>query len=385
MVSTMLRPYRLLHCMLGRGLGGIERAFATYSEGLSAQGHTLIHCISDGAAIEAALPKDSVICSLPTHSQFDPRLIKAANTLIRQHAPDVIVAHGKRADRVFTYAQWLYRKTTPHIEVLHRPRYHRLQRADGTITVSRDLQQGFIARHGEGVSVEAYPNMLAALPSHAELAALSAPPVIGFLGRFVPEKGLDILLDAAALVHARGQPFKLRIGGDGPLKPALMAQAERLGIASSVQWLGWVEDSNAFYQGIDILCVPSKRESFGLIVIEAFAHARAVLATRTSGPQSIIEDGVNGVLCGIDPHSMADALSKLLTSPARVTSLARTGHKAAGHYTTAAVMPHICDYMTRTITLSKYASQSPLQIDEQTHGGVQDMFDIHKRHRPAGR
>lgn len=348
--------YRILHCMLGRGLGGIERAFATYGEGLAAQGHTLIHCISEGAAIAALLPTGSTVCTLPAHAQYDPRLIRAAQRLIRQHAPDVILAHGKRADRVFTYAQWLYRKTTPHIEVLHRPRYHRLQRADGTITVSDDLREGFIARHGKSVSVETYPNMLPALPLHAAVSPLSTPPVIGFLGRFVPEKGLDILLDAAAMLHARGQHVTLRIGGDGPLKPALMDKAERLGIASSVQWLGWVEDSASFYQGIDILCVPSRRESFGLIVIEAFAHARPVLATRTSGPQSIIEDGVNGALCDVDARAMADALSALIASPARVASLAQAGHHAARHYSTDEVMPRISDYITRVIALSPYAA-----------------------------
>lgn len=352
----MACSYRILHCMLGRGLGGIERAFATYSEGLAAQGHTLIHCISDEAAIAASLPVGSTICTLPAHAQYDPRLIRAAHSLIRKHAPDIIIAHGKRADRVFTYAQWLFRKTTPHIEVLHRPRYHRLQRADGTITVSRDLEQGFIARHGDGESVATFPNFMPALPDAATIASLSAPPVLGFLGRFVPEKGLDILLDAIALLHARGQPCMVHIGGDGPLKTVLMAQAERLGITSSVRWLGWIEDSASFYQSIDILCVPSRRESFGLIVIEAFAHGRAVLATRSSGPQSIIDDGVNGALCSIDADAMADALSGLFASPARVASLAQEGYNTAPQYSAAAVMPRICDYITRVITLSPYTA-----------------------------
>lgn len=341
-------PLRILHCMLGTGLGGIELAFARYAAGLTAQGAECIHCISEGAAVAAHLPQGAHTVTLPKAGQFDPFLLLAARALIRRVQPDIILAHGKRADRVFTYAQ-LTGKTVPHIEVLHRPRFHRLQRADCTITVSDDLKRGFLAAHGADACVETHPNFLLQLPPASAPRAIGQPPVIGFLGRFVPEKGLDLLLDAASLLQQRGYDFRLVIGGTGACEAECRAQAERLGLMPRIDWRGWVTDADGFYRSIDMLCVPSRRESFGLIVIEAFAYGKPVVATRTSGPGSIIEDNVTGMLCAIDAAALADALALLVQNPAHAQQLGMAAQAAAPRYTADAVMPAIMDCITRTV------------------------------------
>ncbi len=334
--------------MLGTGLGGIEYAFARYATGLESQGAECVHCITEGASITAHMAKRANIVTLPKAGQFSPGLILKARSLIRQVKPDVIIAHGKRADRVFTYAQ-LIGKTVPHIEVLLRPRMHTLQRADCTITVSEDLREGFIQAHGKDAYVETHPNFLMHLAKPISPRPLSQPPVIGFLGRFVPEKGLDLLLDAAALLQQRGLDFRLAIGGSGAGEAEARAQAERLGIASRIDWRGWVEDAEAFYRSIDILCVPSRLESFGLIVIEAFAQGTPVVATHTSGPSSIIDHGNTGLLCAIDATAIADALAWLLAHPAKVGSIGSAAQHASSRYTAAAVMPGIMDCIRRTV------------------------------------
>jgi glycosyltransferase involved in cell wall biosynthesis len=346
----MTRPLRILHVMLGRHNGGLEFAYARYAAGLAQHGHELIQCVAENAAILPHIEPYGVIETLPAHGQYDPRIILAARRIITRYRPDVVIAHGKRADRIFTYAQLIFPKTTPHIEVLHRPRFHRLHRADMTITVSDDLRRAFIEHHGESASVETYPNFLLSLPPPSlSPRPLSSPPIIGFIGRFVPEKGLDLLLDAAAFMRAEGVDFRLKIAGDGVLKDVLIAQAERLHLQDCIEWCGWISDNTAFYESIDMLCVPSRAESFGLVVIEALAHSIPVIATRSSGPQSILTHEVTGMLCDINAAAIADALTLLLRSPSRIASLGTHARETAESYSADHIIPAIIECIKRTI------------------------------------
>jgi glycosyltransferase involved in cell wall biosynthesis len=345
----MSKPLRILHVMLGRGLGGIEFAYARYAAGLAGQGHEVIHCITEGAAISSHIAAYGKVETLAPHSQYDPRLILAAHRLLKQHSPDVIIAHGKRADRVFTYTQSVFPKTVSHIEVLHRARFHKLHRADLTITVNDVLRRAFIAHHGEGAAVEMHPNFLLSLPTPEARRPWGDAPVIGCIGRFVSEKGIDLLLEAAALLRAEGLEFRLHIAGDGAEKPALLAQAERLGLGSVIKWCGWVENQADFYQAIDMLCVPSRSESFGLVVIEAMAYGLPVVSTRTDGPSGIIEHGMTGLLCEIQPKALAETLKSILHHSSHAQSMGERASKEVQHYHVSHVMPRISESIRQTV------------------------------------
>lgn len=342
-------PLRILHAMLSRHNGGLEYAYARYARGLSQYGHTLIQCVVDNAAILPDIAECGHVETLPPYGQYDPRVILAARRILIHHRPDVIIAHGKRADRIFTYAQWAFPKTTPHIEVLHRPRFHRLHRADMTITVSDDLRRAFTKHHGSNATVETHPNFLLSLPQPAPFRPPSSPPIIGFIGRFVPEKGLDLLLDATALMRSQGINVRLKIAGDGALKAALIAQATQLHLHDHIEWCGWISNNTDFYESIDMLCVPSRAESFGLVVIEALAHRLPVIATRTSGPQSILTHNVTGMLCDINASSIAETIALLLRDPLRAEPLRINAYATAKFYSADHIMPAIIECIRRTI------------------------------------
>ena len=155
------------------------------------------------------------------------------------------------------------------------------------------------------------------LGMYRPVAAVDRAPstelVIGCMGRLVPGKGFDDLLAAAQDVLREGA--RLRIAGDGPERPALERLSSEMGIARSVEFLGWVDNAGAFWASCDIAVVPSHQwiEAFGLTAVEAMASGRPVIATRNGGLQEVVVDGVTGLL--VDPgatDAMADALRRYL-------------------------------------------------------------------------
>lgn len=131
-----------------------------------------------------------------------------------------------------------------------------------------------------------------------ETASLSALEElhIGFAGRLVRGKGLDVLLEAIARVRSTLRVY-LDVAGDGPERSAMETSAARMGIADRVQFHGWVSDIGAFWSACHLAVVPSRDgESFGMVAVEAMAAGLPVLAARSGGLAEVVVDGETGAL-----------------------------------------------------------------------------------------
>ena len=108
--------------------------------------------------------------------------------------------------------------------------------------------------------------------------------VIGFAGRLIPGKGLDVLLKALALVQGR-LAIRLSVAGDGPERPRLEGMARDLRISDAVTFHGWVGGMSSFWRSCDLAVVPSHGwiESFGMVAVEAMACGLPVVASRQGG------------------------------------------------------------------------------------------------------
>ena len=129
-------------------------------------------------------------------------------------------------------------------------------------------------------------------------------PVILMLARMHQEKGVDLLLCAALKLNAF-----LLLAGTGPELESYRELAKGLGIESRVCFAGWRNDRSALLDIADVLAVPSRRETFGAVMVEAWGRKVPVVASKTPGPRQYIEHGVNGLLHEIDS---ADDLAKNL-------------------------------------------------------------------------
>lgn len=135
------------------------------------------------------------------------------------------------------------------------------------------------------------------------------------LGRLLDFKGFADLLEGFARLPEewKGQPLVLMIAGEGPEEQILRATAHRLGIENRVVWAGWRSDPGPCFHAADLFVCPSRRETLGNVILEAWAHHLPVVSTRTAGGEELIETGKNGVLCPIEaPHQLAAALQQVL-------------------------------------------------------------------------
>ncbi len=105
----------------------------------------------------------------------------------------------------------------------------------------------------------------------------------------------------------------------------MRALAGRLGLANA-HFLGWRGDIASFMADVDVLAVPSRSEGFGLVVLQAMALARPVVASRVTALPEVVEHGQTGMLVPPDdPASLARALTEVLLSPQRGAEMGRAG------------------------------------------------------------
>ena len=151
------------------------------------------------------------------------------------------------------------------------------------------------------------------------VGALDAPdpaparPVVVFAGRHIPEKRVPALLPAFALAREAAPELRAEIYGDGPERPRVLAEIERLGLSEVVDAPGFVEHARVEEALRTALCMvlPSSREGYGLVVVEAAARGTpsVVVAGEDNAATELVDDGENGfVAASASPEDLAAAI-----------------------------------------------------------------------------
>lgn len=160
----------------------------------------------------------------------------------------------------------------------------------------------------------------------AEKGTVSSPPRLLCVGRLAPEKGQSLLLEAVTSLAASQCPVSLCFIGDGPDRKFLEQQAAELGLASSVEFAGWVDQERlrAEYARTDLFVLPSLAEGIPMVLMEAMAMQIPCVAPCITGIPELIEDGVDGVLYTVgDSQNLSRKLLALLQSPERMENIGK--------------------------------------------------------------
>lgn len=302
----------IVNIMLSRFSGGIEQAFVDYCEGLRQRGHRITAVTHPAAAVNSALQELGVdILPLRNFGEWDIFARLRLKRQLKSLRPDVVVTHTGRA---FLLARDAVKSICPLVAVVHNynARIARTIAADGVFSITQDL-----IKHLQSLGIEEnrifhIPNMVRCheLPHRP---ARHKPAVIGSMGRFVKKKGFDVYIDALTLLMHRGYKFKAVLGGSGIEERALRKKAAEAGLNDYLEFSGWVADKRAFFDGIDIFCLPSLHEPFGIVLLEAFVHGVPVISTDSEGPRDFITPNFDAlVVCTGSAIDMADAMAKLL-------------------------------------------------------------------------
>ena len=152
-----------------------------------------------------------------------------------------------------------------------------------------------------------------ALQLRAQWAKNSGDILIGTVARLVPQKALHVLLKAFAKYKLKSSLVAvLVVVGRGPLEQELKKLAEDLDIADSVKWVGFREDIHNVMNVFDIFALTSAYEGFGLVLLEAMAAGKPVVATNVSAIPEVVVDKETGFLCNaFDAEAFASAFFHL--------------------------------------------------------------------------
>lgn len=200
------------------------------------------------------------------------------------------------------------------------------------VAVSAHDYATLVSRHiCDSKKLKMIHNAFAPVP---EARAAGAPTdgvvTIGFVGRLVDQKGCNDLISAIGILVGQGAPVRLMVVGDGPLRPQLEEQVRDLALTETVEFLGFRTDVPLLIAQMDVVAVPSIFEPFGIVAVEAMAHARPVVAASVGGLTETVEDGVTGRLVPPgDPRSLATALGDLVRSSATRTRMGEAARERA--------------------------------------------------------
>jgi glycosyltransferase involved in cell wall biosynthesis len=229
---------------------------------------------------------------------------------------------------------YLFFPGIPQIQVLHRELVRPYRYFRRWLALSPGFAACLRSKHSLGGwrKISWAPNALLEPPPPMKHKPRAGGPFrIGFVGRAGPGKGTDTLMEAAARLASDGMDYEIICAGDG--ETFIVSEAARHGVADRVRCLGWLSEMGDFLDCIDLLVLPSVKESFGLVLIEAMAHGKPVLSTRCHGPESIVIDGVTGYLVPIgDAEALAKGMRRAINDP-DLAEKGRAGQKRAlSHY-----------------------------------------------------
>lgn len=279
--------------------------------------------------------------------------------LFKRLRPDLIHIHGHAAALVGVAARILSARRTPLVISVHNfPSYqtaNRVLRLAGSvvqrglsrracriIAVSKALRDSLVSAEGlrpesvtviyNGIKPCRPADRSADIRAFREVHGVPADAlVVGVIGRMVPVKGYDVLLDAARRLAATRPDVWFVLVGHGPQLKTLRRLAVELGIEGRVVFPGFSRDLELFFRLFDVFVFPSLREPFGIVLLEAMSAGTPVVASRSGGAPEIVEDGVTGLLVPPgDAAALAAAVERVLADKDLAESLAGAAAEAVG-------------------------------------------------------
>ena len=335
---------RVLHVIDTGGPGGAETVFLQTATRLDpARFHSLAVVGGTGWLAQQFQKRGVNALIAPAKGSFNARYLSTLLRLTRQHRSDVIVAHLYGSAVYASLAGMLL--SIPVVSVLHghtdvagAGRFSSLKAAlvrrgsRQVIFVSERLQEHLGPRLHladsqcavipNGVDTEVFrPSRDRSL--RAELGVSDDTTLVGAIGNVRPPKAYDVLLRAARIAIDRSRRLHFVIAGDraNELGRQLEELSRDLGIEGHVTFLGLRSDVSRILNSLDVFVLSSHTEGFSIACIEAMACGVPVIATRSGGPEQILE-GEAGILVPTgDPESLALAIEQIMLSKDLVATM----------------------------------------------------------------
>lgn len=326
--------------------GGAEQTMRAFCERLALEGHEL-HLVYDRPGdysqnVDGLYASVTRVSTLPLLAQPTYGWTKSVLTLARvcrAHNIDLILTHVVHSVsmlrvvnmmvgvRIAVYFKWVCDTDTVGAQATWG-----LKAVDRSAAVSRFVADYWVRNGLPAKTLDVVPEGISMreLDEGAGSASISTGDTsgkksfdIGFAGRIVPEKGLQILLDAVAGLSKRGLNARCFVAGKfepetNSFHASLRAQTERLGISDSVKFLGYVAPLAGLFSDMDVVAVPSLcQDAQPIVLMQAMALGIPVVATRVGGIPELLPGDLSRLTC--EPENVTD-LEDLLLSVSEMPS-----------------------------------------------------------------
>jgi glycosyltransferase involved in cell wall biosynthesis len=306
---------KILNAIHAQNIGGVEQVFFDYSEVLIKNGHEVALVLSSnncgGQIGRYDLLKPSRIFRLKNLTPiFD---LLHLWLILLTFKPDIMICHSRRLMKWAKILKFL----TPVkiVAVNHGISFESSLDCDYIISINKQIHEMIVAKGHDKNHSFVLPNSIKIDQQYCQ-KTLRNPPVIGMYGRIEPRKGFDILFRAAQVLQEQGFDFRLKIGGFSVSESyniqTLRDLVKEYKIADKTSFVGVVTDKVEFFKDVDIFCIPSREEPFGLVILEGFLHSTLVISSTSDGGKFLIKDQESGFLFSIENHQ--DLAEKIKTA-----------------------------------------------------------------------
>jgi glycosyltransferase involved in cell wall biosynthesis len=353
--SNAARRLRVLHVLSGCTVGGCEQHVLALLARLDRERYEpWLACFE--AEPDAATPMIPMFraagvrtIDLRARRRTDPAAFARFGRLLRRGHFDIVHVHSFRTElgatilgRVLGGAPRVVRTAHNVDEFYVSPRYGALSQLsakglDRVVAISdavsdylRDeagLPGDKIVRIHYGIDPSPY-RPEAPPPSRRQTSDPAARPTLGVLARLAPQKGHRVLFQALPEIVKAVPDVRVRIVGheEQSTVDELRAYADQLGVADRVEFDGFCADVAGLLADLDVMVLPSLWEGFGLVLLEAMAAGRPVVASAVGPIPEIVVGGVTGLLVPPgDPKSLAEAVIPVLADSDLAAALGRAG------------------------------------------------------------
>jgi glycosyltransferase involved in cell wall biosynthesis len=343
-------PASVVHVAESTGWAGGERYLLALATELDRKRFKLSVIVPDaGPLVDRlhALDVETYLVPLNERLVSPGAFLALVRTLQRLH-PAIVQSHGARSN-VYTRLAARYAGVPIVLSTVHnslfdyevarcrRALYVLAERltsplADRILAVSEAIAHDLVERYGiaaartvvvhNGIDAWAFRPAREKATVRAELGISDGRRVVVMAGRMTPQKGWDVLLEAAAPQAAARNDLAWVLVGDGPLRPALTRRAADLGVAA--HFTGARADMADVLGCADVVVLASRSEGLPFTLLEAMALGKPVVATRVGGVPEVVEDGRSGRLVPCDdPAALASAVASVVDAPDRAAMGAR--------------------------------------------------------------
>jgi len=337
---------RVLHLVNGEFYAGAERVQDLLAIQLAHCGFAVsFACLKDGVFAERRTARQAPLYPMPMKSRLDLSQCLALARLVREQKFRLLHSHTPRSALIGRLVASLTR--VPLIHHVHSPAERdteqgwrnirnglverfSLRGARRLIPVSASLEQGLLQHGFAAARIRRIPN---GVPTGERLRRKYLPGEelsVGMIALFRPRKGIEVLLEAMARVHASGA--RVHLHAVGPFETpeyqrSVLQLARRLGLEHSVAWAGFRSDIAAEFRNMHLFALPSLYgEGMPMVVLEAMAAGLPIVSTRVEGIPELVRHGEDGLLVKPgEPAELADALLRFVRGTADTEAMGNSG------------------------------------------------------------